>query len=143
MNLKIFLSALLVYRHNFQVIHWMAKGESFLTIHDKTQEYYTGLTNDIDTVAEMILRTEDSIVNYKEAMENIEDYDYNFLLMHGSTSCDMECFVEFSTKMFKDLMYCITKVLEDEHSIGIKSGLESLYDKYELQCNYILKRLKK
>lgn len=146
MSLDTFLSVLLVYRHNFQVLHWMAHGESFLTIHEQAKNYYDSLSDDIDVVAEMILRNKDSIINYKEALDLVDEADHDFLLMTGKDLCDMSAFVEFSTKMFNDLKTCVEEVLdedyiESDHSVGIKSVLEGMHDKYDLQARYIVKRL--
>ena len=146
MILKTFLSVLLVYRHNFQVLHWMACGESFLTIHEQAKTYYDMLSDDIDVVAEMILRTSDEIVNYKEALDLIDEFEHDFLLMTGKDLCDMSAFVTYSTKMFNDLKNCVEMVLdtdaiESDHSVGIKSVLEGMHDKYDLQARYIIKRL--
>lgn len=143
MSLKTFLSVLIVYRSNFQVLHWLAAGKSFEVIHKKTEEYYNEISDDVDVIAEMVLRNSDEIVNYKEALEIIEEDDNNFILVDSKRSCEMEDFIELSTKMLKDILSCIESVLEDVDNIGIKSSLESLYEKYDLQANYILRRFKK
>ena len=69
MNLKTFLSVLLVYRSNFHVLHWMADGDKFFTIHSKAEEYCNMILEDVDVVAEMHLRLEDDVVNYAEACQ--------------------------------------------------------------------------
>ena len=147
MGLNTFLAALLVYRHNLQILHWMANGESFLTIHEQAQKYYELLTKDIDTVAEMYLRYSNTIVNYKEAYELIEHSDHAFLVVSGNDFCDMEAFTTFSGQMFNDLKYCIETLLTDQEefesikAVGVKSELENMHNEYDLQANYILKRL--
>ena len=147
MGLNTFLAVLLVYRHNFQILHWMANGESFLTIHEQAQKYYELLTKDIDTVAEIYLRYNNEIVNYKDAYDLIEDSDRNFLLVTGNDFCDMKSFVFYSEKMFNDLKDCIESLLTDQEqfesikSVGAKSELENMHNEYDLQSNYIVKRL--
>ena len=132
----------MVYSSNFQVLHWLAEGESFLAIHAKSEEYYKKVSSDIDKVAELILRRENKIVNYREALEIMEEDEHNFLLIDSTHPCDMEYFKDHATKMFNDILYCITKILDDIDCIAVKSSLESMYDEYHLQANYILKRLK-
>lgn len=141
MNLKIFLSVLLVYRSNFDVLHWMVKGSKFFTLHAKASEYSEELAKDIDTIAEIILRHEDSIVNYSEALKLIEESDYKFLILESDRLFDVEEFVKISNKMFNDILHCITELLDSNDDISIKSTLENMYNKYDLQCNYLLKRL--
>lgn len=148
MDLKTFLSVLLVYRHNFQVLHWMAVGKSFFRIHEKSDAYHKMVDDDIDVVAEMILRESDEIVDYREALDLIDEHNHNFLLMSGKDLCDTDAFVEFSIKMFKDILECIEELLDSEYvqeakHVGIKATLEGMHDKYDLQANYLLRRLKK
>lgn len=145
MDLRTFLSVLLVYHCNFKVLHWMVKGDEFLTIHTKADEYCNDVAEDIDKVGEMILRTNGEIVNYKEALDIVEDIEsHEFLLIESGNSYDTEEFCNYSMKMFKDILVCIQELLDGEISnVGIKSTLEGMYDKYDLQANYILKRLGK
>lgn len=147
MNLRTFLSVLLVYRSNFHVLHWNAKGKNFFTLHNKASEYYNEILNDVDVVAEMILRREDGqIVNYEEALDIIKnDEDYQFLLLSSSEKIDSDKFKEYSRRMFKDILHCIEELLDtdkikDPKNVGIKSALEGMHDKYDLQCNYLLRR---
>lgn len=147
MNLKTFLSVLLVYRSNFQVLHWMASGKNFFKLHTKADEYTGMISGDIDIVAEMVLRRENSIVNYKEALDIIEEDENNkFLLLGSDTNYETKEFVHYSRKMFKDILKCIESLLSSEYiqepkNVGIKASLEGMYDKYDLQCNYLLKKL--
>ena len=141
MNLKTFLSVLLIYRSNFHVLHWMVKGSKFFMLHDKATEYAEELLKDADIVAELILRTEDSIVNYSEALKLIEESDYKFLVLESDRLFETEEFVKISDKMFADILYCISEILDSSDDISVKSSLETMYNKYDLQCNYLLKRL--
>ena len=146
MDLKTFLSVLLVYRSNFHVLHWMAKGKNFFKIHDKASEYYDKILNDVDVVAEMILRRSDSIVNYEEALEIIKNNeDHEFLMVSGNRTYESDDFKEYATKMFNDILTCIEELLETDYikdlkNVGIKATLEGMHDKYDLEANYLLKR---
>lgn len=148
MDLKTFLSVLLVYRSNFHVLHWMAAGEGFFTIHAKAEEYCDLILKDIDVIAEMHLRLEDNIVNYAEALHLIEENeDHEFLLIDSSKLYDINEFKKYATKMFDDLLTCIEELLEsdtvkDPKNVGIKATLEGMHDRYDLQCRYLLKRFK-
>lgn len=148
MTLKTFLSVLLVYRSNFHVLHWLAKGENFFTIHEKTSEYYEEILKDADVIAEMILRRPDGkIVNYKEALLLVTEYtDHAFLLLDTDRYCyDSEDFKKYASEMFKDIIICIEELLDTDYiqkssNVGIKSTLEAMHDKYDLQLNYLLNR---
>lgn len=146
MDLKTFLSVLLVYKSNFQVLHWMASGKNFFLLHEKASQYHDKLSEDVDKVAEMILRYNDSIVNYEEALEIIKEYeDHEFFLAPSNEKYDAEKFKTVSEKMFNDILKCIEELLDCDHAkepknIGIKSTLEGMYDKYDLEVHYLLKR---
>lgn len=148
MKLRTFLSVLLVYRSNFHVLHWMAEGEAFFTIHEKAAEYYDDILKDVDVVAEMILRGNGEIVNYKEALDVVEEFeDHEFLLIDSKELYDIEKFSGNAIKMFNDLLYCIEELLASDaiqapRNVGIKATLEGLHDKYDLQANYLLKRFR-
>ena len=147
MNLRTFLSVLLVYRSNFQVLHWMSKGKNFFTLHTKADEYSNEILKDVDVIAEMLLRFEDKIVNYEEAFKIIEsDSDHEFLLIESDKLFDTEDFCKYSTKMFRDILTCIEELLDSESiqnpkNVGIKSTLEGMHDKYDLYNRYLVKRL--
>lgn len=54
-NLNTFLSDLNVFYRKLQNYHWNIKGKDFFTIHAKLEEYYDGVNESIDEVAEHIL----------------------------------------------------------------------------------------
>ena len=142
MNLRTFLSVLTVYHTNFKVLHWMAEGKSFFVIHEKADDYSNYILNDIDIVGEMCLRSNEGIVNYTEALNIIEDDEnHEFLLINSNESYDVEKFKKNASKMFNDILSCIKEILDEGvENIGIKASLESMYDKYDLEVNYLLKR---
>lgn len=50
-----FLSDLVVEYHKLQGFHWYVKGRDFFQAHAKLEEYYDGVRNQIDEVAEVML----------------------------------------------------------------------------------------
>lgn len=147
MTLKTLLSVLLVYRSNFHVLHWMAKGKNFFMIHSKAEEFVNKLSKDIDVVAEMLLRIDDSVVNYMEALKCIEeDETHEFILVDSDKLFDAEDFCKYSLGMMKGILECIeellkTDVIMEPKNVGIKATLESMHNEYDLQYRYLLKRL--
>lgn len=147
MDLKTFLSVLLVYRSNFHVLHWMVKGKNFFTLHAKADEYTSEILKDTDVIAEMVLRFEDSVVNYEEALKIIESNDdHEFLLIESDKLFDTDDFCKYSMKMFGDILTCIEELLasdiiQDPKNVGIKATLEGMHDKYDLFNRYLVRRV--
>lgn len=54
-NLNTFLSDLNVFYRKLQNYHWNIKGKHFFVIHGKLEEYYDGVNEQIDEIAEHIL----------------------------------------------------------------------------------------
>ena len=145
MDLRTFLSILLVYRSNFHVIHWLAKGEQFDTIHEKAADYYDMILTTCDEVAEMAMRIGERPVNYIEALKVVEDADKDYKILSTSSNYEFEDFKENTDIMFKDILECIEELLEsdivtEKQNVGIKAQLESIYNQYDLQLRYINKR---
>ena len=54
-DLNLFLSNLNVFYRKLQNYHWNIKGEDFFNVHEKLEEYYNDLNEQIDEIAEHIL----------------------------------------------------------------------------------------
>ena len=54
-KLNTFLSDLAVFYRKLQNYHWNIKGEHFFTLHEKLENYYDEINEQIDIVAEHIL----------------------------------------------------------------------------------------
>lgn len=54
-NLNQFLADLNVLHRKLQNFHWNIKGKEFFVLHSKLEEYYDGVADEIDEVAEQIL----------------------------------------------------------------------------------------
>lgn len=54
-DLNLFLSNLNVFYRKVQNYHWNIKGEDFFNVHEKLEEYYNEINEQIDEVAEHIL----------------------------------------------------------------------------------------
>lgn len=141
-DLRFLLAVLLVYRSNFHLLHWLVKGANFNTLHEQCKEYYEMLLDDADEVAEMLMRTGAKPVNYKEAsdlLENCKEKDFKMLSSSTEYNSD-ECNV-VSRDMLLDIKSIIELVLEDpivqsKSCVGIKSQLEAMHNKYDLEARY-------
>ena len=146
MSLRLLLSILLVYRSNFHVLHWNAKGCRFDEIHNISSEYYEKLLEDADAVAEMLMCLGKNVVNYSEAYDLLKDYkEHDFAIIASDITYGFDDFTKLTGKMFKDILTAIEAVLESEElkspfNIGIKATLEGMHGYYDLRCRYINSR---
>ena len=148
MDFRIFLSVLIIYQHNFRILHWKASGHNFNMIHEWADSYYSRLNDYIDKVAEIAMRLNQQPVDYKEAAELLESYkDHDFTMLEADSDYFIDCFIECSDTMFKDILTCIEELLksselEDIKNVGIKADLETMYSEIDLQYRYINERRK-
>ena len=148
MDFRIFLSVLLIYQHNFRILHWNACGCHFDTIHELANNYYNTLSEYIDKIAEIAIRLNQKPVDYKEAAELLESYDgHDFTMLEADKDYDDNAFTAQCDTMFADVLTCIEELLksselEDVKNVGIKADLESMYSEVDLQYRYINKRRK-
>ena len=54
-DLNLFLANLNVFYRKLQNYHWNIKGEDFFNVHEKLEEYYNDVNEQIDEIAEHIL----------------------------------------------------------------------------------------
>ncbi len=54
-DLNLFLSNLNVFYRKLQNYHWNIKGEDFFNVHEKLEEYYNDVNEQIDEIAEHVL----------------------------------------------------------------------------------------
>lgn len=54
-KMNVLLSDLVVFYHKLQSYHWYVKGSTFFQVHAKLEEYYDGVLEQIDDVAETSL----------------------------------------------------------------------------------------
>ena len=144
MNLRLFLSVLLVYRSNFQLLQWNAVGDKFDLIHDKSADYYEKILGDADSVAEMAMRIGLNPVNYPEAYQMLQDAEHQFKILTSDATYNFNDFVENTEIMFTDILFCIENLFQSDElqeisNVGIKATLESMYNEYDLQTRYINK----
>lgn len=136
------LSTLLVYRSNFHVMHWNAKGCHFDFVHSQAATYYDKLLADSDKVAEMAMRLGQNCVNYPEAYDMLHSANNDFVIVPSETKYNLADFCKFTATMFKDIISIIGQVLATEEikspsNVGIKASLEGMYDEYDLQLRYL------
>lgn len=141
------LTAVFVFEaHNFKVLHWMAKGKQFDRVHTKlSSDYYDMVSADADVVAEYGLRLDETVPSYPDVLSILKDSDIQFEVVEGSDFIDYETFVEKTNHILGCILKSLFAVYENEEvkkieNVGIKSGIEGLIDKYDLEMRFLNKR---
>lgn len=142
-DLRFLLALLLVYRSNFHLMHWLVKGANFNTLHEQCKGYYDMLLDDADEVAEMLLRGHQQPVNYQEANDLLDKcQDRNFKMLESTRDFNSEECNIITKELLSDIKFVIEEVLhtmnadDDITRVGIKSQLEAMHNKYDLELNY-------
>ena len=103
------------------------------------------ISESIDEVAEFISRLGGNAPNYMEVCEILNSQERRYLIVNSSELYSREQIVQLSDTMLNDICTLISECLEDSVmqetiNAGIKSDLESMLSKYDLQARYINKR---
>ena len=72
-DLNLLLSNLNVFYRKLQNFHWNVTGKDFYTVHEKLEEYYNDINEQIDEVAEHIISKECNVMaTMKEYLETAQ-----------------------------------------------------------------------
>lgn len=151
MNFKVLIAMFNVYADNFRVIHWGAKGKQFDRIHSISQKYYDMISEDIDVLAEMALRVDEEPCIFLNTLEVLSKYEgRKFFIFEKFQDSDYDSFIKISTTMLQDIVLSLVEILDtdlfkgdsDEArvNVGIKSEIEGLISKYDLEARYLCAR---
>lgn len=131
-SLNQFLCDLNVFFRKLQNYHWNIKGESFFRIHEKLEEYYDDIAEEIDEIAEHIL------INGAQPLGTLKDYLENSKIKEAENqkvdrnTIYNEVLLDYGT-LYKDVKW--TKEKADEAK---DYGTSSLMDEYILKYGKIL-----
>lgn len=143
MDFRTVTAVLLVYRANFQVMHWLAEGKQFDRIHNLTNGYYDMCLEAADEIAELGMRIGQKPPGYLEAAEILNDFtDHKIIMLSSDTGYKYKDFTEITNIMLNDILSFIEVLLDtpevkDKSNVGIKSALEGLHDKFDKECRYL------
>lgn len=145
MTLRDLLAIFIIYGHNFKVLHWQANGQRFDRVHKLANEYYDYLADDADDIAEMAARVGQNSLGYIEAVETLKNLDGKFVVVESDKLYNFSQFVDITNAMLDGILKSIaavhdTEEMSDIKNIGIRSELEGIYNKYDLQMRYLNKR---
>lgn len=151
MNFKVLTAMFNVYADNFRVIHWGAKGKQFDRIHNISQKYYNMISEDVDVLAEMALRVNQEPCIFINTLKTLSDYEERkFFIFEEFQDSDYDSFIRIATTMLQDIVLSLSDILdtdlfkgdsdETRINVGIKSEIEGLISKYDLEARYLCAR---
>ena len=119
-----FLSDLNVFYRKVQNYHWNIIGKDFFVIHEKLEEYYDKINEQIDEVAEHIL------ILGNEPLGTMKDYLANTCIEEAKNEKINDC--DVFTNIIKDLEKLLQKVtkIKEEADNQKQYATSSLMDEY-------------
>lgn len=138
-KLNTFLSDLAVFYRKLQNYHWNIKGEHFFTLHEKLENYYDEINEQIDIVAEHIL-----MLGY-EPLGTMKDYleTSNIKEAKNEKVTDnivIENLIEDYTMLLQEANK-IKKLADDKEAYATSSLIDENISEY-LKTLWMLKQLK-
>jgi starvation-inducible DNA-binding protein len=123
-DLNLFLSNLNVFYRKLQNYHWNIKGEDFFVIHEKLEELYNAINEQIDEIAEHILIIDG------EPYGRMQDYLDTAQIQEASNEkiCSSKIFAAI-LKDYNILIENATKIKEDADNLK-KYDTSALMDEY-------------
>ena len=129
-NLNVFLSDLNVFYRKLQNYHWNVYGKDFFVVHEKLEEYYDEINEQVDEIAEHILMLGGI------PLGTMQDYLNNTCIVEAKNERIKDC--EIYNNIIKDYETLNKKVIQ------IKEGADSKkqYATSSLMDNYISSYIK-
>ena len=145
MTFRLFLAQLMHYNMNIKNLHWLVHGDEFDSIHNGiTNDYSDKLCEDIDYIAEVLLRNSEQPLNLIEAAQLITSANRKFVTVNTDHLYSKSEVYGILQKMLQDIQlsieYLIRSLEGEVKQVGIKSTLESMYEWYDLQTRFLNKR---
>ena len=124
-ELNKFLSDLVVFYHKLQNYHWNIKGNDFFIVHEKLEEYYNEINEQIDEIAEHIL-----ILN-GQPIGTIKEF------LEISTIVEAKNESIASNVIFDEVLKDLIQLLNDVKQIKEMADKDNNYDTSALMDKYI------
>lgn len=131
-ELNQYLSDLAVFYRKLQNYHWNVKGSDFFVVHEKLEEYYNKINDQIDDVAEHIL-----ILN-AQPVGTLKEYLEKTTIAEAKD--EKICSTEIYKNIIKDFETLLERVkqIKEEAEKEKQYGTSSLVDEYILEYSKIL-----
>ena len=131
-ELNQYLSDLAVFYRKLQNYHWNIKGNDFFVVHEKLEEYYNKINDQIDEVAEHILTLN------AQPLGTLKDYLDTTTIAEAKD--EKICSAEIYKNIVKDFETLLERVkqIKEEAEKEKEYGPSSLVDEYILDYSKIL-----
>ena len=130
-------SALVIYRHNMNILHWKSKGCHFDCLHKLFGDYSDKFNDLIDEVAEIMLIEGQNPLCFKHCFETASEDTRDHLVLTGAEDYDFENAATAVEKMFNMLISMYTEIAENN---DLSPELQSKFDEHlywlKLECRY-------
>ena len=129
--------ALIMHRHNFQMIHWNVVGDHFDSVHTITDEYQSKMSDDIDLVAEFMKMRDPHvhIPTIVEAIDQIKEDDHEHLIVQSDNHISCETAWKLTEKIFDELIELCDEARPDCPS-DIQSEIDGMMYYYRKEGRY-------
>ena len=135
---KIF-NTLVMYDYNVRVLHWKVIGKDFDTKHKLMDDYHAQLNTMTDEIGEIILMLHGTLPSFHEVDNTaMNDRDEKYTMLSGSDVYDGKQVLEYTRRMFNQLIGFYEKALETELPSDIKSKLDEHLYWLRLETGYKL-----
>ena len=144
-NLLKLQAILTVHADNFRILHWKACGKNFDSAHKIAGDYYDMVSDDVDNIAEILLRYDVNPLNIFNCIKVAVKSGTNVSIPPQNDYTKEEV-IKYSGLILTEILNVIAEALEEAQnpvSVGVKAYLESLYDKYDKESRYLNKRRSK
>lgn len=123
-NLNVFLSDLNVFYRKLQNYHWNVYGKDFFVVHEKLEEYYDEINEQVDEIAEHILMLGGI------PLGTMQDYLNNTCIVEAKNERIKDC--EIYNNIIKDYETLNKKVIQIKEEADNKKqyATSSLMDNY-------------
>ena len=124
-DLNLLLSNLNVFYRKLQNFHWNVTGKDFYTVHEKLEEYYNDINEQIDEVAEHIISKECNVMaTMKEYLETaqIKEAESNKI---------------YSEEIWKEVLEGFEILIENCKKIKEEADSEKAYTTSSLMDDYL------
>ena len=130
-DLNLLLSNLNVFYRKLQNFHWNVTGKDFYTVHEKLEEYYNDINEQIDEVAEHIISKECNV------MATMKEY------LETAQIKEAESKKIYSEEIWKEVLEGFEILIENCKKIKEEADSEKAYTTSSLMDDYLKKKKKK
>jgi len=131
-SLNQFLCDLNVFFRKLQNYHWNIQGESFFRIHEKLEEYYNQVAQEIDEIAEHIL------INGAQPLGTMKDYLDNTKIQEAENKKVSRDVIYNAVLADYGTLYQDIKKIKESADLAGDYATSSLMDEYILNYGKIL-----